>query len=167
MTSLTRTEAAIRKFPFLKKHISDFLLHEDETFSIEFLPFSAGIFLSKKRDGENPISIYVYDISGNLLLEIEDDRTVEENIIIPHPYDKASTLADTFYVVRVKPKVLQVYVPPLEIEKHKWFSTYMTSVLDKERQKAKDELEKRLANLYKKEEPKKCFLEGKHKFMEL
>jgi hypothetical protein len=145
MTSLTRTEAIIRKFSLLKKHITD------ETSTIEFLPYSAGIFLSKKRGGENPISIYLYSQSGECLLEIEDDRTVEQNIIVPHPYDKAMDLARTYYVVRVKLNVLQVYVPPIEIKKHKWFSIYMTSVLDEERRKAKDELEKTLANLYPKE----------------
>lgn len=147
MTSLTRTEAVIQKFPFLKKHILDSLLYEDETFTTEFLSFSAGIFLSKKRGGENPISIYLYSESGECLLEIEDDRTVEENIIVPHPCYKAVVLSHAFYIVRVKPKVLEMYIPP---EKFGSLRTFMTSILDKERRKAREDLEKRLANLYEK-----------------
>ncbi len=142
MTSLTRTETIIEKFPFLKEHIPDFLLQEDEKFTVEFLPLSAGIFLSKKHDGDDFAHIYLYSESGGLLYEIDDSRTVEQHIV-----EKLNLYVPIGYIVRLKPHVLQVYVPP----KESYLSDYMKDLLDKERQKAKDELEKTLANLYDKE----------------
>jgi hypothetical protein len=148
MTSLTRTEAIIKKFPFLKKHIPDFLIQEDETFTVEFFPLSVGIFLSKKRSGgKEPICISMYSESGDSLPEIEDGCTVEHYVCGMKRYVEG--YQEVHYIVRSKAQILQVYMPPPNTV----FLAYMNAILEEERRKAKDELEKTLSGLYKKDGP--------------
>ncbi|MBI2120137.1 MAG: hypothetical protein HYT94_00755 [Parcubacteria group bacterium] len=148
MTSLTRTEAIIEKFPFLKKHIPDFLLQEDETFIVEFLPLSPGIFLSKPRTGgSEPIWISLYSKSGEKVAEVSHHVTVEQQIL---DLNKSSGNPEVYYIVKSKTPVLQVYVT----QPNGILLSIMTEMLRKERRKAKNNLEKTLAGLYKeKNEP--------------
>ena len=142
MTAVTKLEAAIEMFPFLEERISEY---KDDygSFSLEYLPVNPCIFLSR-NNRVGYCEIFLYHRDGTLLKKIEDYRTVEEHIL----ENDVCMSKLVHYIVRCLPEKIQLYIPS---SKYACLGVQMSIILAEERQKAKDELEKTIAGLYKKE----------------
>jgi len=147
MTAVTRIEAAITRFPFLKTYISGYDTVKKQ-FILEFLPVSPGLFfLTNYFENEtNHCSLYFFDKYGlPVKVEVKKNKTVERYVLENETY--GATLIH--YIVRQTSGKIQVYIPSPEYSN---LSSQMSILLKEERQKAKEDLEKTLAGLYKKEE---------------
>jgi len=162
MTAVTKLEAEMEMFPILKNHFSDHNMEESSFFTTEVpLPFDEGhssIFFSKHYDHYQKYTcLYFYDKNGLLLLKLENEsdntKSVEKNIL-----ELLAVGCKVTHLIRTKKDLLQLYVVPDGCDS---VADIMIPMLAKERQKAKDALQKKIAGLYKKAEitgPAKDFL---------
>jgi hypothetical protein len=139
MTAVTKIEAAIQRFPFLKKHIQYWM--EDGCFSIEFFPYKTSVFLAKK------LISYVYQWPKDFIAETKENQSLEELLL--NNFDERTDRL--WFIVRTNGVNLEVYVPPF-VSFDGGTRGIMIKMLQEERQKAKDDLEKKIAGLYKKVE---------------
>jgi hypothetical protein len=156
MTAVTKLEAEMEMFPILRYHISGRLLEDGNTFTTEVpLPFDekhSSIFFSKYycSGGDNFNHLYFYDKEGKLLLNCENNKNVEQNII-----ELLVNKRKVTQIIREKINLLQLYVVPEGCDS---VADIMIPLLVKERQKARNSLQKKIAELYPKKEETDCYM---------
>jgi len=130
MTSATRIQAAIEKFPFLKKYIVD-CLESGYSLTLEFLPITPCVFFLNIKN----IQVYLHGKTGELVRKVDSKKTIEQYIEEDNTYGAQRP----HFIVCCSDGKVQLHIPSSE---YSCLYVQMSILLEKERQKAKDDLEK-------------------------
>jgi hypothetical protein len=139
MTAILKKEATIKKFSFLEKHLTS------EIHTLTPHAYTESIFLSRTDVLEH---VYLYKKSGELWFELKEGDVLEKVLM----NSGAFRACELFYLVTVSGGSVDYYIPPEYCDSGYDLFVFMSTMLEKGRQKAKNDLEKTIAGLYPKEE---------------